>query len=53
MWTVRNSDNYPLGKFGTQTGALDFALGAANRRAFEQLKNSKDETIEYEVELEE
>lgn len=33
LWEVQAEDGYTLGKFGTRTGALDFANGRAHSRA--------------------
>lgn len=52
LWTVRNHDGYSLGKFGTYTGALDFAMGRANHRALNSFRDSSDQEIEYVVEVE-
>lgn len=54
LWAVSDGDGYSLGKFGTKTGAIDFATGCANRRALHQFKASLESAdVDYTVEIEE
>lgn len=59
LWTVQNRDGYSLGKFGTRTGALNFAHGRVNDRQLQALRSAvrpgqgNDEiTIESVIEVE-
>lgn len=45
LWEVQTEGGYFMGKFGTRTGALDFAHGRANARAH---TSSKQTVIEVE-----
>lgn len=53
LWRVLDNDGYGLGKFGTHKGAVDFAMGAANRRALQAYHESPEsEEIIYDVVIE-
>lgn len=59
LWSVQDHTGYGLGKFGTRTGALNFARGRFNDRQLQALRSSlrtgqdSDEiTIESMIEVE-
>lgn len=55
LWTVQLPDGYSLGKFGTKTGALDFAHGRINDRAMNAHRNAgkheAEQDLEFEIEI--
>lgn len=59
LWEVQTEGGYTLGKFGTRTGALDFAHGRANARAhtiFKQIvlgESDEEMVIDTVIEVEE
>lgn len=53
LWRVMDSQGTGLGKFGTRTGAMDFALGRANARALQAYRDNPGADIDAEVEIEE
>lgn len=59
LWTVQNHDGYSLGKFGTRTGALNFAHGRVNDRQLKALlsevltvQGNDEITLESVIEVE-
>lgn len=40
LWTVQDHTGYGLGKFGTRTGALNFAHGRVNDRQLQALRSA-------------
>ena len=60
LWTVQDHMGYGLGRFGTRTGALNFAHGRVNDRQLKALRSAvrnghgNDEiTLESVIEVEE
>lgn len=60
LWTVQNHDGYSLGKFGTRTGALNFAHGRVQHRQWKAIRaaarnhhGSEEITVETVIEVEE
>lgn len=61
LWAVQDQTGYGLGKFGTRSGALDFAHGRANDRNLQLIRAvsrgkhfAPDEiTVETVIEVEE
>ena len=55
LWAVQTRDGYFLGKFGTRTGALDFAHGRVNDRQLQALRSGHGNvgsTLESLIEVE-
>lgn len=59
LWTVQDHMGYGLGKFGTRTGALNFAHGRVNDRQLKALRSAvrpgqgnEEITLESVIEVE-